>query len=165
MDMSVRGEGQSPAVLAEMNRYIPVIHGMLDERKMTLRDLAVRSQISKSRLGIILHRQPTKRVIMQLPEFIAILHALGFELVHAWAGAKKLESSDIVQDKSFNALYEFLVEFNVTFPEMMLNTPEMEGVEFRKEWSRPLAALLIQRVLHELERRRRARDEFALEDH
>jgi hypothetical protein len=164
MDANVRDEGQHSAVLAEMNRYIPVIHGMLDDRKMTLRDLAIRSQISKSRLGIILHRQPAKRVIMQLPEFIGILRALGFELIHAWAGAKKRETADITHDKSFDAFYVFLMEFNATFPEIMLNTPELEGVEFRREWSRPLAELLIKRVLAELERLRRVRDEFALEE-
>ena len=165
--MAAKGDDeiQIPAVLAEMHRYVPVIHGMMDEQGMKLRDLACRSQISRSRLGRILHRQPEKRVVMQLPEFLSILHALGVQMGHAWIGAKRLETIEMVQEEDSIDYSDFLVAFNEAMPEMVKNHPALARVKFRKEWSRPLAKIVLDRVAQvELERQRRERELYGREE-
>jgi hypothetical protein len=61
--------------------YVPLILRAMACKKATQRKLAHLTGISKSRLGVLLHSKPEKRVTMTLPEFETILHALGMNLV------------------------------------------------------------------------------------
>lgn len=60
--------------------YVPLILRAMACKKATQRKLAHLTGISKSRLGVLLHSKPEKRVTMTLPEFETILHALGMNL-------------------------------------------------------------------------------------
>ena len=155
---------QSSAVAAETRRIVPAIHEMLDERGWSLRELASRAQISKTRMGSILHRQPDKRAVMQMPEFLSILHALDSELIHAWVATKRLEVIEL-EEKEFPDCSEFMVAFHKELPKILQEYPELEGVVFRKEWTRPLLKILCKKIVrNELERQQRERRAFEESD-
>lgn len=154
----------SSAVAAETRRIVPAIHEMLEERGWSLRELACRAQISKTRIGSILHRQADKRAVMQMPEFLSILHALDSELIHAWVATKRLEVIELQEDE-FPDCSEFMIAFHKELPKILKEFPELEGVVLRKEWSRPLLKILCSRIVrNELERKQRERRAFEESD-
>ena len=155
---------QSSAVAAETRRIVPAIHEMLDERGWSLRELASRARISKTRMGSILHRQPDKRAVMQMPEFLSILHALDSELIHAWVATKRLEVIEL-EEEEFPDCSEFMIAFHKELPKILKEYPELEGVVFRKEWTRPLLKILCKKIVrNELERQQRERRAFEESD-
>lgn len=82
--------------------YVPLILRAMACKKATQRKLAHLTGISKSRLGVLLHSKPEKRVTMTLPEFETILHALGMNLVHAYVCLKTFKGLDEYYQKCYS---------------------------------------------------------------
>ena len=57
--------------------YIDLILDIMVKERIKLRDLSARAGISKTRLGVLLHRDPAKRSAIGLVELQMILDALG----------------------------------------------------------------------------------------
>src|SRR3546814_412310 len=61
---------------------------MMDRKDIPQRKLAALTGISKTRLGLLLHSDPTKRSPMTVDELQIILHALGTDIVAAYVRIK-----------------------------------------------------------------------------
>lgn len=161
--MAAKGkeEIQIPAVFAEIQLYVPVIHRMMEKQGLKIRDLVALTLISRSRLGRILHHTPEKRRPMQLAEFLSILHALGVQVDRDWIGLMQLKAAGLMKDEEGVDYSGFLLDFAETMPEMVKDYPILAGVPFRKEWTRPLITIVLKRVAKaEAERQHRERHQF-----
>ena len=68
---------------------------------MGIRQMALRTNIKKSRLGVILHRDPTKRAPMTLPEFQSLLRSLNIDLMHAIISVEMARDLEVMNDERF----------------------------------------------------------------
>src|SRR3546814_8598815 len=67
---------------------------MMDRKDIPQRKLAALTGISKTRLGLLLHSDPTKRSPMTVDELQIILHALGTDIVAAYVRIKASRSEE-----------------------------------------------------------------------
>ena len=154
-------EIQIPAVFAEMQLYVPVIHRMMEKQGLRIRDLVPLTRISRSRLGRILHHDPEKRSSIQLAEFLSILHALGVQVDRDWIGLMQLKAAGLMQEEEGVDYSTFLIDFAEKMPEMVKEYPILAGVPFRKEWTAPLITIMLKRAAKaEAERQHRERHQF-----
>src|SRR3546814_11804526 len=66
------GESGNP-----LRDYIPLILESMAAQETAQRALAQKTGINKTRLGLLLHRDPAKRSVITQPELEKILHSLG----------------------------------------------------------------------------------------
>ncbi|PBN42288.1 hypothetical protein SxD43FB_17355 [Sphingobium sp. D43FB] len=125
------------------------------EKNTTQRKLAPLTGISKSRLGVLLHRDPEKRATMTLPEFERILHALGMNLVHAYVCLKAFKDLDTYYRRCYSTAVFMLCDICVGTPQKMIGVLEelggIDGTEIRLNWSPALQNALIKKVTEEVE--------------
>lgn len=135
--------------------YVPLILRAMACKKATQRKLAHLTGISKSRLGVLLHNKPEKRVTMTLPEFETILHALGMNLVHAYVCLKTFKGLDEYYQKCYSTAVFMLCDICVRAPERMIDVLEelggFDGTEIRLAWSPSLQNALIKKVTEEVQ--------------
>ena len=68
---------------------------------MGIRQMALRTNIKKSRLGVILHRDSAKRAPMTLPEFQSILRSLNIDLMQAIISVEMARDLELMGDERF----------------------------------------------------------------
>lgn len=152
--------------------YVPLILRTMAETDTAQRKLAGKTGISKSRLGVLLHRDPAKRAQMTVSEFETILHALGTNIVQAFIHLETFPYAELISDARHATLIEMLCEFFVSLPKKLIEVLDaldgLDGSEVRKEWAPLLQKAVIKRVADEVlavtERRARLAqsDEFRL---
>jgi hypothetical protein len=152
--------------------YVPLILRTMAETDTAQRKLAGKTGISKSRLGVLLHRDATKRAPMTVSEFETILHALGTNIVQAFIRLETFPHDELISDERHATLIVMLCEFFVSLPKKLIEVLDaldgLDGSEVRKEWAPPLQKAVIKRVADEVlavtERRARLAqsDEFRL---
>src|SRR6218665_1977721 len=85
----------------EQRDYIPVILRAMAEQNISQRKLALKAGISKTRLALLLHSDPTKRVAMTLVEFQTILSALEINLLQAIIRVETLRDQKLADDERY----------------------------------------------------------------
>lgn len=142
--------------------YVPLILLTMAEKNATQRKLALLTGISKSRLGVLLHKDPEKRATMTLPEFERILHALGMNLVHAYVCLKAFKNLDADYRKYYSSAVFMLCDICLGSPGKMIGALEelggIDGTEIRQHWSPALQNALIKKVSEEIEVVHKRRD-------
>jgi hypothetical protein len=119
--------------------YIPLIVRAMEAQDMGIRQMSLRTNIKKSRLGVILHRNPAKRAAMTLPEFQSILRSLNIDLMHAIISVEMASDLKLMDDERFATLVA------------MLSTL-FKGSEIRKEWGTHFQSAVIKKMVGEISR-------------
>lgn len=134
--------------------YIPLIQRAMAEKRMHIRELAMRTGISKSRLGLLLHRSAEKRPNMSLVEFRKILNALGISLMQAVISVETDIDEAAVHDERFATLLAMLSELFSELPARLIEALDeihgIDGTEIRREWAVPLKEAMVEKLVKEV---------------
>jgi hypothetical protein len=142
----------------------------MEAQDMGIRQMALRTNIKKSRLGVILHRDPTKRAPMTLPEFQSLLRSLNIDLMHAIISVEMARDLEVMNDERFATLVAMLSTLFKGLPHRLIEALQdldgMDGSEIRKEWGTHFQSAVIKKMVTEISRilQRRAvlEDDLAL---
>ncbi len=136
--------------------YIPLIVRAMEAQDMGIRQMALRTNIKKSRLGVILHRDPTKRAAMTLPEFQSILRSLNIDLMHAIISVEMAREFELMGDERFATLVAMLSTLFNGLPHRLIEALQdlegMDGSEIRKEWGTYFQSAVIKKMVAEISR-------------
>lgn len=134
--------------------YIPLIVRAMEAQDMGIRQMALRANIKKSRLGVILHRDPHKRAPMTLPEFQAILRSLNIDLMQAIISVEMARDMELMGDERFATLVAMLSTLFKGLPHRLIEALQdlegMDGSEIRKEWGTYFQSAVIKRMVAEI---------------
>lgn len=138
----------------QQRNFIPLILNAMSERNIGQRKLALRSGISKSRLGLLLHTNPARRAVMSLNEFQRILDALEINIVQAVITVETFRDQHLFHDERFATSLAMLTELFKGLPSMLVAALDeiegMDGTEVRKEWAGPLRQALVEKLVKEV---------------
>lgn len=136
--------------------YVQLIVHAMETQDLGIRQLALRVNIKKSRLGVILHRDPAKRSAMTLPEFQAILRALNIDVMQAIISAELARDPELSGDARFTALVAMLSTLFQGLPnrivEALRELEGMDGSEVHKEWGTYFQSAVTKRMVSEVSR-------------
>lgn len=137
---------------------------MMEDRELSLRKIAGRTGIGKTRLGLVLHRRPERRVAMTLAEFRAILNALEIDVLHAIITVETIGDDQSSAHHRHAALIAMLCRmFRGLAANVIDALEEVEGIdgsEVRTEWAEPLRGAVVKRLVHEISQVARRRSNF-----
>lgn len=146
-------DGCSP-VSVEQRDFIPLILEAMSEQNVGQRKLALKTGISKTRLGLLLHSDPAKRTAMYLVEFQQILGALDINVVQAMIAVETYRDPKLFLDERFQTSIAMLTELFKGLPSMLVAALDeiegMDGTEVRKEWAGPLRQAVIEKLVKEV---------------
>jgi transcriptional regulator with XRE-family HTH domain len=144
--------------------YISLIQQAMTERDVSLRALALKANISKSRLGRILHSNPEERQPVTLNEFQALLRALEIDIVQAIIKVETIRDQKVLADERYVALIAMLTSLFKGLPsglvEALAEIDGLDGSEVRKEWAPHLQMFVIKRMVHEVTRVMQRREQI-----
>lgn len=145
---------ESSSVNDRHRNFIPVILEAMNVQNIGQRKLALKSGISKTRLGLLLHSDPDKRAGMTLAEFQQILDALDINIVQAAIAVEGDRDRSLFHDQRFATSIAMLTELFKGLPSMLLAALDeiegMDGTEVRKEWAGPLRQAVIEKLVKEV---------------
>lgn len=145
---------ESSSVNDRHRNFIPVILEAMNVQNIGQRKLALKSGISKTRLGLLLHSDPDKRAGMTLAEFQQILDALDINIVQAAIAVEGDRDRSLFHDQRFATSIAMLTELFKGLPSMLLAALDeiegMDGTEVRKEWAGPLRQAVIEKLVREV---------------
>lgn len=134
--------------------YVPLILRTMAETDTAQRKLACKTGISKTRLGVLLHRDAAKRAPMTVSEFETILHALDTNVVQVFIRFETFPHAEPMTDERYATLIVMLCEFFVSLPKKLIEVLDaldgLDGSEVRKEWASPLQKAVIKRLSDEV---------------
>ncbi|WP_162928308.1 XRE family transcriptional regulator [Sphingopyxis terrae] len=133
---------------------VPLIVNAMAEKNAGQRKLAVQSQISKSRLGLLLHSDPAKRATMSVPELRRILVALGIPLMQVAIAVDAPLVGPLFHDERFANSISMLIDAFKELPSMLVTALDeiegLDGTEVRKEWAGPLRQAVVEKLIKEV---------------
>lgn len=119
--------------------HIQIILEMMADQATTQRSLARKSGISKTRLGLLLHRNPERRRQMTVDEFESILRALGTNIVEALIRAEALKGLEPSDRERYENIVTLVCEIVLGLGRKLIEELEriggIDGTEVRKEWA------------------------------
>jgi len=141
---------------------------MMAQQEMPQRKLACITGISKSRLGVLLHRDPAKRASMTVNELETILDALGTNLVQTCVRLETFPHTELVEDARHGPLITMLCDTFMSLPRNLIEVLDtfdgLDGSEVRREWASPLQKAVIKRIAQEVLAVTERRARFAQSD-
>lgn len=139
---------------AVLKDYVPLILQTMAESDMAQRKLSAKTGISKTRLGVLLHRDPAKRSPMTLDEFQTILHALNTNIVQAFVRLETYREVDLLPQDHHGTVIAMICDAFVSLPKKLIEVLDafegLDGSEVRKEWGPALQKAVIKRVAEEV---------------
>jgi transcriptional regulator with XRE-family HTH domain len=144
--------------------YIGVIQRAMIDKDISLRALALKAGISKSRLGRILHQNPAERTPVTLIEFQALLRSLEIDIIQAIIRVEAIRDQKILADERYVALISMLATLFKGLPsglvEALAEIDGLDGSEVRKEWAPHLQGFVIKRMVYEVTRVMQRREQI-----
>lgn len=141
-------------VSVEQRDFVPLILEAMSEQNIGQRKLALKTGISKTRLGLLLHSNPAKRAAMYLGEFQQILDALDINVVQVMIAVETYRDPKLFLDERFQTSIAMLTELFKGLPSMLVAALDeiegMDGTEVRKEWAGPLRQAVIEKLVKEV---------------
>ncbi|USI75121.1 XRE family transcriptional regulator [Sphingomonas morindae] len=138
----------------ERRDVVPLIHQAMSEKNIGQRKLALKTGISKTRIGLLLHSDPAKRTPIYLREFFDILGALDINVVQAVIALETYRDPKLFHDERFQTSIAMLTELFKGLPGMLVDALDeiegMDGTEIRKEWAGPLRQAVIEKLVKEV---------------
>lgn len=139
---------------ADQRDFIPLILEAMSEHGIGQRKLALKTGISKTRLGLLLHHDPAKRAAMYLFEFQQILDALDINIIQAIIAVETYRNPKLFLDERFQTSIAMLAELFEGLPSMLVAALDeiegMDGSEVRKEWAGPLRQAVVEKLVKEV---------------
>ncbi|WP_337847836.1 XRE family transcriptional regulator [Sphingomonas sp.] len=118
------------------------------------RKLALKTGIGKTRLALLLHSNPAKRIPMTLREFQTILSALDISIIQAIIQVETFHGMELLQEERYATLIAMLCEVFRGLPRKVIDAlEELEGIdgsEVRKNWAEPLQKAVVKRLITEV---------------
>lgn len=146
-------KGISRSLASGPKDFVPFLLDAMAARHVGQRGLAARANMKKSRLGLLLHSDPTKRATMSFFEFQQLLEALGIPLVEAAITVDTCHD-ELFQDERFANSLAMLAELFQGLPSMLVAALDeiegLDGTEVRKEWAGPLRQAVVERLVREV---------------
>ena len=146
-------DGCVPASV-EQRDFIPLILQAMSEQNIGQRKLALKTGISKTRLGLLLHSDPTKRAAIYLEEFQQILSALDINIAQAWIAMETYGDPKLFHDERFQTSIAMLAELFKGLPAMLVSALDeiegMDGTEVRREWAGPMRQAVVEKLVKEV---------------
>src|SRR3546814_11463940 len=99
---------------------------MMDRKDIPQRKLAALTGISKTRPGLLLHSDPTKRSPMTVDELQIILHALGTDIVAAYVRIQASGTLPTPLIERHDVLFTMICDTIVDLPEGLIVLPISE---------------------------------------
>lgn len=134
--------------------YVALILHIMAHRQIGQRTLAAKTGISKTRLGVLLHRDPAKRGSMGVNELESLLCALDTDVVEAMILTETFVQISVEYDHRYVTLIVMLSDFFKSLPRKLIETLDalegIDGSEIRKEWALPLQRAVVKRVAAEV---------------
>ena len=134
--------------------YVPLMLQAMGDHAIGLRALALKTGIGKSRLGLLLHRNPAKRSAMTLVEFQRILDALDMDLIEAVVSIEILQAARREGVARHRRLVGMLCAMFRDLPANLIaeldEVDGIDGTEVRPEWAPVLQRAVIKRLVHEI---------------
>ncbi|WP_240502327.1 helix-turn-helix domain-containing protein [Sphingomonas panacis] len=131
-----------------------MIQQAMSGKGLHIRELATKTGISKSRLGLLLHSNATKRPNLSLVEFQKILNALDISIVQAIISVESAIDQESVHDERFVTLLAMLSELFTGLPSMLIQALDeidgIDGTEIRREWAVPLKEAVVEKLVKEV---------------
>lgn len=147
-------EAAAPAACEEDWDYVPLILQAMADSDTGQRKLALKTGLSKTRLALLLHREPSKRSKMTLAEFHHILHALDIDIIEAIISVETFRDRQLLREERYSTLIAMLSEVFKDLPrQLIIALEELDGIdgsEVRREWAKPLQAAVIARLVKEI---------------
>lgn len=143
--------------------YIPLILDTMAAQETAQRALSQKTGISKTRLGLILHRNPGKRSVMTQPELERILHALGTNMLQAYTCLETFQGFDPLDRQRYSTIISMLCDMFADLPRKIIEALDeingIDGSEVKRDWGAPLQRAVVKKVAEEVAkiRERRAR--------
>ena len=161
------GESGNP-----LRDYIPLILESMAAQETAQRALAQKTGINKTRLGLLLHRDPAKRSVITQPELEKILHALGTNILQAYTCLETFQGLDLLDRQRYSTIIAMLCDMFADLPRKIIEALDeingIDGSEVKRDWGAPLQRAVGKKVAEEVVkiRERRARlvdgDDFEL---
>ena len=134
--------------------YVPLIMRAMETQGLGIRQMALKVNIKKTRLGTILHRDATKRSAMTLPEFQSILRALNIDVMHAIISVEMARDLELMGDERFVTLVSMLSTLFNGLPhrivEALRELEGLDGTEVHKEWGTYFQSAVIKKMVAEI---------------
>src|SRR3546814_11814888 len=105
------GESGNP-----LRDYIPLILESMAAQETAQRALAQKTGINKTRLGLLLHRDPAKRSVITQPELEKILHALGTNILQAYTCLETFQGLDLLDRQRYSTIIAMLCDMFADLP-------------------------------------------------
>lgn len=139
------------------NEYIELMRRAMRLQRVSLRELATRTGIGKSRLGLLLHPDSERRPEIALIETKIIFDALDIDVfcavicVEVFGDIKVLDSP---RHHSVISLLRIIYRWlPVEFVQTMAEYDHIDGTDVRPEWAVGLQRAFVRRVVNEISRR------------
>ncbi|SEK04008.1 Cro/C1-type HTH DNA-binding domain-containing protein [Sphingobium sp. AP50] len=136
---------------ASLPNFVPFILHVMARRRITLRQLGSKTGISKSRLGLLLHGTIERRATMSVDELQVILHALDYDVVHAYIQSKACEDLEVTQLDRHDPLISMLCDAFINLPRILISTLDdldgVDGTEVRREWAGAIQRTVVSRLI------------------
>lgn len=140
--------------IAARDGYIELIRRTKDYKGESLRTLAERTGIGKSRLGLLLHQNPTRRPEMGLTELKILFNALEIDTFAAVICIEAFGDSRVLDKSNYRSVIALLcVVFRclpVELVEAMDSVDHIEGSDVRPEWAIGLQRAVVRRIIREI---------------
>lgn len=148
--MSGVAGSDAPTVHGGGRDYIGIILDLMAEKDTAQRSLAQKTGISKTRIALLLHRNPKKRSRMTVDEFDSIFRALGTNIVAALMRAEALRALDPSDRARYDGVVALVCDMAMGLGQKLVDALEeiggLDGSEVRKEWATVLQKGVIEDV-------------------
>ncbi len=134
--------------------YIPFILQTMAAKGLHLRELALKSGINRSRLGLLLHSDPSRRPRPLFIEIQLIVKALGVSHMQAVISVETLRDLSLLLDERFATVLTMLSQVYNEMPDRLIaalsEIDGVDGTEIRRQWAEPLREAVIQKLISEV---------------
>lgn len=120
------------------HRYVDLFRDLMTAEKITIRTLSLKTGLSKSRVGLLLHPDIEQRPEMFLHEFHRLLSAFDLDEMEAIVLVNTYQNMGLARNARFRGLLSLLALVFTELPPTLLRRIELitgfDGSEVRRSW-------------------------------
>lgn len=132
------------------HRYVDLFRDLMASEKLTVRAVARRAGISKSRIGLLLHADAEQRGEMYLREYHLLLSAFDLDEMEAIVLVNTYQNMPLARHVRFRSLLALLATLFTELPPTLLKRIEMisgfDGSEVHRSWTDHLMNFVVDKL-------------------
>jgi len=136
--------------------YVDLVLRIMRIQRVSLRTLASLTGIGKSRLGLLLHRDPARRPSITFDELKALFVALEIDVFEAVICVEAFDDIDVLDSPRHRAVIALLrVVFRYLPVELIAALEDLDHIDdsdVRPEWAAGLQRAVVRRLVNEITR-------------